>query len=168
MVFILWIIYRPKTVRAHVTAVFPSVFTLTSNSTLVYNFTLHVSIQNPNRKVGLYYDDISAEAQYDSIPFGLVYKFPPFFQHKRNITVFPLVFVGRAFGLRSVQKKFEREKREGWFYVELKICTKMRLKIEFVKVGRYSPEIDCAVKLPVMANGSDVKFERSECDVDKF
>ena len=70
----------------------------------------------------------------------------------------------------SVVTTYNREKGEGFFYVDVKVYTRMRLKVWVFKIRGFKPEFDCSLKLPApTSSGSAVStFERTKCDVHYF
>ena len=86
--FLFWFIVRPNVLKFHVTDASLTRFDYTTNNTLHYDLALNVSIRNPNRRVGVYYDHIEAHALYQDVLFGNQ-TLGPFFQHHKN-TTFPL------------------------------------------------------------------------------
>ncbi|ONK57503.1 uncharacterized protein A4U43_C09F1170 [Asparagus officinalis] len=167
-IFIFWLIFRPSKPKAFIESARLAQFNLTNvhkpNASLTYNLTLNLSVHNPNKRISFYYDYIEAQAQYDGTQFGLDSNFPAFFQHHKDTTVLYPKFMGRAVGLGSVvSTTFEREKREGFFYVDLMVYCKVRIKVMFFKFGHFKPKFGCRLKLAEKPDGG---FERTKCDVD--
>ncbi|GKV50596.1 hypothetical protein SLEP1_g57299 [Rubroshorea leprosula] len=59
---IFWLIFRPNIVKFHVTDASLTQFNLTSDNNLHYNLALNITVRNPNKKIGIYYDRIEANA----------------------------------------------------------------------------------------------------------
>ncbi|KAJ0973353.1 hypothetical protein J5N97_021312 [Dioscorea zingiberensis] len=167
----IWLVFRPNEIKVHVDDATLSRFTLTANSTLLYNLTLAMTVRNPNRRIAIYYDYLEAQAFYSGERFGLT-TVPPFYQgHKTSSQLSP-EFHGKQQALTSVNATFTREKGEGSFYVDVNLYTKIRLKVWIFKIHGLKPEIRCNVKLPAPAparkNTTTIKFETTKCDVDLF
>ncbi|XP_020581443.1 NDR1/HIN1-like protein 3 [Phalaenopsis equestris] len=169
IVLILWLVFRPNELKVAVEDAKLTSFDLSNSSNLNYNLSLSISIRNPNRRISIYYDQIEAVALYDGSRFGYDGSLPVFFQGHKNTTVISPRFGGQAVSLGAVSGTYEREKKEGNFYVDVKLNARIRLKVKFVKVGHFKPKFDCKLKLPVppAKGGSPATvFERTECDVD--
>ncbi|KAI4369119.1 hypothetical protein MLD38_017604 [Melastoma candidum] len=93
---IFWLIFHPvNVVKFHVRDAELTQFSLTSNgSLLLYNLGLNLTIRNPNKKIGIYYDLIESRAIYEGQRFDTVYS-SPFYQGHKNTTVLSPVFVGQ-------------------------------------------------------------------------
>lgn len=166
IVLVLWLVFRPNEIKAYVNTADLSQFNLSNNANLQYNLSLNMSIRNPNKRIGIYYDYIEARAMYDGSRFGYT-PLPTFYQgHKNTTELFP-EFKGQTLVLGdSVSTTYNREKGEGFYYVDVTLFTRIRLKVWIAKI-RAKPHIDCTLKLPVpgKAGGS---FEPTQCDVDFF
>lgn len=165
-----WLIFQPHQIRAYVDSATLSTFSLsnaTSAESLSYNLTTTLSLRNPNRRVRIYYDQLSAAAFYKDSQLGPTESdFSPFFQHIKSTTVVNPAFEGQQGNLsEEAREAFAQEKREGAYNLEVKLRAKLRHKVWFVKL-RFKPKIDCWLTFPLTANGSASVAAPSKCDVD--
>ncbi|KAJ0969652.1 hypothetical protein J5N97_022529 [Dioscorea zingiberensis] len=175
IVLILWLVLRPNEIKPYVETATLSKFDLSNNTNnniiLNYNLSMDLSIRNPNKRIGIYYDYIESQALYDDSRIGFKI-LEPFYQGHKNTTVLHPEFGSRTAMLGdSVANTYKREKGEGFFYVDVKLYTKLRLKIWIFKFHGFKPEIDCMLKLPVPSNGTATTvstYERTKCDVHYF
>ncbi|KMZ66310.1 harpin-induced like protein 24 [Zostera marina] len=169
LVLVLWLVFRPNQVKANVEQATLSKFNL-ENNTLFYNLDLDLSIRNPNRRVSIYFDRLEAETYYDGYRFGFDDKLPKFLQGHKNTTIISPKFSGQQIMVQSttVGATFEKEKDDGSFYVDLKIRTKVRFKVWFIKTNTYKPDIKCQLKLPVSSESPSSPFTRTKCKLHFF
>ncbi|KAH7663545.1 Late embryogenesis abundant protein LEA-2 subgroup domain-containing protein [Dioscorea alata] len=177
IVLILWLILRPNEIKPYVETATLSTFNLSTNTNnnstnfLTYNLTMDLSIRNPNKRISFYYDYIETQALYDDSRIGFKI-LDPFYQGKKNTTVLHPEFSSRTAVLGdSVVTTYKREKGEGFFYVNVKVYTRMRLKVWLFKIHGFKPEFDCSLKLPAPTSGGSSPvstFERTKCDVRYF
>ncbi|PSR89828.1 hypothetical protein CEY00_Acc30021 [Actinidia chinensis var. chinensis] len=102
VVFIVWLILRPRVPEFRVDSVSLSNFNLSSTSSLLTgNWDVKFAVSNPNHKISLYYDHIEASVFYkdESLSETTV---APFDQGTRNQTVVRATFAAAA---RYVDKK---------------------------------------------------------------
>ncbi|MQM22507.1 hypothetical protein Taro_055560 [Colocasia esculenta] len=168
IVLILWLVFRPNAVKVYVEEASLARFDLSANGTLAYTLNMTVSVRNPNRRIKIYYDYIEARAIYDGSRFGFT-TLPPFYQGRKNTSMLYPLFNGQQLALGTVATTFNREKGEGTFNIDVKVHTKVRFKVWFIKSNKYTPDVDCSLKFPVpTASGSPSKVQRTKCDVDLF
>ncbi|KAG6640664.1 hypothetical protein I3843_09G019600 [Carya illinoinensis] len=168
--FIFWLIFRPNEVKFHVTDASLTQFNFsTGDNNLHYNLALNVSVRNPNKRIGIYYDRIEANAYYQGQRFDTE-TLTPFYQGHKNTTVLSPVFQGQrllTLGSGDVSK-FDSEKTDGTFGVSLRLNLRIRAKLGWIKIGHFKPKIKCGLKVPLKSNGtlSAAAFETTKCDFD--
>ncbi|KAJ3677926.1 hypothetical protein LUZ60_001729 [Juncus effusus] len=163
IVLVLWLVLRPNPIKVHATSASLTQFDLSNGSTLQYNLTVDMSIRNPNKRIGLYYDSIETQAYYDGSRFGFD-TIPPFYQGHKNTSSIEPAFQGTQLLLgNSLSSTYSKEKNDGYYNVELKINAKIRLKIWKFKIHHVKPKVTCKLKLPVP--GSSGSFSETKCDV---
>ncbi|XP_077230666.1 NDR1/HIN1-like protein 10 [Tasmannia lanceolata] len=165
---VLWLVLRPNHIKVHVENASLTQFNLTDNRVLQYNLSLAMSVRNPNKRIGIYYDRLEATALYDGERFSYI-PLPTFYQGHKNTTMLYPVFTGANFiDLSSSEVvDFNEATGSGVFYVDVKIYARIRFKVGSVKTHRVKPEIKCELRIPLATNGStDGSFTRTKCDVD--
>ncbi|KAK7345243.1 hypothetical protein VNO77_15837 [Canavalia gladiata] len=164
-----WLMVRPNVLKFHVSDATLSKFSY-DNNTLFYDLAANVTIRNPNRRVGVYYDDIEALTLYQTVRFGYQ-TLGPFFQHPKNTTVLNPVFKSQqVIPFTSDQvSDMETEKKSGVFSINLRLNLKVRFKIAFFKTRTVQPKILCALEVPLESRkgaSSNGAFQETRCDWD--
>ncbi|KAF3321824.1 protein YLS9-like protein [Carex littledalei] len=170
LVLVYWLIFQPHQIRAYVDTATLSNFSLsntTSAPSLTYNLNLTLSLRNPNRRIGIYFDRLSAAAFYDGSQLGPTESdFDPSFQKAKTTKVVYPAFAGKENNLGGgVGDTFSKEQKEGAYNVLVKLRSKLRYKLWFVKV-HFKPKIDCWLRFPLMANGNVSVAAFTKCHVD--
>lgn len=168
LALILYFIFRPQMIAATVDSASLAQFALgtpASPALLQYNLTLAMTVRNPNKRVGLYYDNVEALALYDGQRFGFA-PLDPFFQgHQASTEVKP------AFGGQQVlegdvtQSNLRTQLSGGAVEVEVKLNAKLRVKVWAFKVPGPRARISCPLSLPVPAAANAPAFKPTECKV---
>ncbi|KAJ8641574.1 hypothetical protein MRB53_018268 [Persea americana] len=165
---VLWIILSPSNMTVHVEKASLMQFNLTNGATLNYNLTLEMSVRNPNKKIGVYYDRMEARAYYDGYRFGFV-PLPTFYQENKNTTTLYPVFHGQSLVALEdyTVQYFNREMNDGFFYIDVMIYGRTSFKIRSYRTKRYKSKFECELRVPLVANGSlGNGFRRTGCEVD--
>ncbi|KAF5473929.1 hypothetical protein F2P56_005876 [Juglans regia] len=166
---VIWLILRPNNLKFHVTDAALTQFNLsTTNNMLQYNLALNVTVRNPNKRIGIYYDTIQANAYYEDQRFDSE-SLTRFYQGHKNTTVLSPVFVGQqlvSLGTSELSK-FNSEKSNGIYSIDLKLRLRIRVKVGWIKFGHFKPKINCDLKVPLSSNGSSASsFETTKCSYD--
>ncbi|KAH0971634.1 hypothetical protein GBA52_023790 [Prunus armeniaca] len=168
---IFWLIFLPKEPKFIVTNASLTQFDFsTTNNTLFYNLALNITIRNPNRRVGIYYNRIEAIAIYRKNRFALVtLTSTPFYQGHKNTTTLQQVLVeGQqvvVFGEHDISK-FNSETAAGVYSIDVQLAVKVRVRFGKFKTGYYTPSrnINCKLKVPLsLKQTSAGGFETTKC-----
>lgn len=167
---IFWFIFRPNVPKFHVADATLTRFTLSpTNNTLYYNLSVNMTFRNPNRRLGIYYDKIEANALYHGQRFSTAEVESFYLGHKKENDV-SAVFKGeQVVVLGDRQKsKYDSENGDGVYNIDLKLKLRIRFKVWWAKTPKFKPKFECDLKVPLTTKGkvSSAKFERTKCDFD--
>ncbi|KAK1410986.1 hypothetical protein QVD17_37529 [Tagetes erecta] len=129
-----------------------------------------MTFRNPNRRIGIYYDRIEANAEYHGKRFDTEYLEGFYLGHKKERDLSAgfngtQVVVDVNNGDRS---RYEGERSDGVYNIDLKLKLRVRLKVWWAK-PKFRPQFECDLKVPITTAGSVVstqRFERTQCDFD--
>ncbi|XP_070021700.1 NDR1/HIN1-like protein 3 [Nicotiana sylvestris] len=167
---VLWLVLRPNKVKFYVTDAMLTQFELsTTNNTIHYDLALNMTIRNPNKRIGIYYDSIEARALYQGERFASKI-LEPFYQGHKNTSSLHSVFKGQTLVLLGDREKsnYNNEKNSGVYEMEVKLYMRIRLKFGRIKTRKIKPKIECDFKVPLESNGrsSSANFEETRCHLD--
>ncbi|KAJ8466263.1 hypothetical protein OPV22_028815 [Ensete ventricosum] len=167
VVLVLWLIFRPNDIKVHVDNASLTQFNYTTGTgSLSYNLSLAMSIRNPNKRISIYYDYLEAQASYDGFRFGYA-PLLAFYQGRKSTAALDPAFQGAQVVTEDgVAETYARETGEGFYYVDVRVYAKLRLKVWVFKIRYNRPRIDCSLKLP--APGTAGSFEKTRCHVRHF
>ncbi|XP_057418078.1 NDR1/HIN1-like protein 10 [Lotus japonicus] len=174
LIFGVWMIITPSSVRFHVTEASLMQFNLTSNNTLYFKFRVKISARNPNHNVKIYYRRIRAVAWYKDNDFSGVVLTPFDQGHKNTSFLEPAVFEGHsAMELKPRQlAEYNEETRLG-IYHDLAVDLDLRIRAKYgsIKGLRFNPPIiRCRrLRVPLISNDdSTTDFNVTGCQSDYF
>ncbi|KAF8006939.1 hypothetical protein BT93_K1053 [Corymbia citriodora subsp. variegata] len=168
LALLFWLVFRPNLVKFHVTDAELTQFNFTTTNTLSYNLKLNLTIRNPNRRIGIYYDQIEARAIYGGERFDSEY-LTPFYQGHKNTTTLSAVFEGQQLVVlgTSEQSDFNSEKAASVYDIDMKLYLRVRFKLGKIKTFRIKPRVKCGLKIPLSSSGSAATaFQTEKCDID--
>lgn len=169
IVLVLWLVLRPAQIKVHVDNATLTQFNLTNSNMLHYNLSLDISVRNPNRRVGIYYDRLEARAFFNGQRLNTV-SLPTFYQGHKNTTMLYPTFNGQQLLVLNADgtSKFSQQRNDGSFEVEVKIYSRIRFRVWRIKTNRYTPDAECDLKIPLAADGGAGRdgFSRTRCDID--
>lgn len=171
IIFVLWLVFRPNQVKFYATEANLTQFDLSiTNSTLYYNLALNLRIRNPNKRVGVYYDEIEASSYYNGNRLQTK-EVERFYQGHKNTSDLKTVFQGESvLNLQGTDRlEYELEKREGSYSIDVKLRLRIRLKAWWFKTPRFSSKVECDLKVPLLNNNGGIlnsSFQTTRCGID--
>ncbi|GLT46366.1 hypothetical protein SLA2020_201260 [Shorea laevis] len=168
---IFWLIFRPNIVKFHVTDASLTQFNLTSDNNLHYNLALNITVRNPNKKIGIYYDRIEANAYYEDQRFA-TQQLTPFYQDHKNTSYLNPSFQGQKLVLLGADgvSEYNQEKNSGVYSIDVKLNLRVRFKVGKLKTWRFKPKIECDLEVPLSSSDGRLAggAEATKCKIDFF
>ncbi|CAL4960296.1 unnamed protein product [Urochloa decumbens] len=174
---VLWLIFRPYSLKAYADSATLSRFDLGSGNgngggdLLQYNLTVSIRLRNPNR-FGIRYDYAQAQAFYDGDRFGFA-PLQPFYLDRKSDARITAAFASSAvMDDDDVARTYKRENGEGFYYIKVRVYSDLSFKVRLFRRHGYKSRISCVLRLPVPAAGANANATPvtttlgTRCDVD--
>lgn len=127
-----------------------------------------MTVRNPNKRLGIYYDRIEARGYYEDVMFDSVLLNKFYQGHKTTNLLYPN-FTGEAplaLGASELSD-FNTEKASGIYSIDVKLHLRIRFKLGVLKIGTFKPKIGCDLKVPLTSDGqTSGTFQTTKCDID--
>ncbi|ESQ52156.1 hypothetical protein EUTSA_v10017735mg [Eutrema salsugineum] len=167
---ILWFILRPNVVKFQVADANLTRFDLDPQSNnLHYNLSLNFSIRNPNRRLGIHYDQLEASGYYGDQRFAAV-NMLSFYQGHKNTTEIGTEFNGQRLVLLGAggREDLREDQKSGIYRIDVKLRFKIRFKFGFLNSWAFRPKVKCHLKVPLTSANSTggFQFHPTKCHVD--
>lgn len=150
----------------------------TGNNTLFYAMALNVTIRNPNKKVGVYFNRIQTLSHYAKKQFSMVtLTSPPFYLGHKNTTVVTAAIQGQQLLLfkKKDVDKYNTETSAGIYSVEVELANWVKERFGKYKTpyGK-SDKICCKLKVPLLRSSTIIngtasgaaQFKPTRCETE--
>ncbi|XP_057951284.1 NDR1/HIN1-like protein 26 [Malania oleifera] len=154
LILLVWLILHPT--KPLFSLKQADVYQLNLSDRLLLNSSIQVTLvsTNPNRKVGIYYDDLQAYASYKGQQITLHASLPPFYQGHQDTNLLTASLAGTAVPVApSFGYEVGRDKTAGRMVLSLKLNGRIRWKVGTWVSGRYHLDVNC---IAVMAFGPSI------------
>lgn len=174
IILIFFLIVQPRAFKFYVTKSELTQFDYTNN-TLHYNMVLNFTSHNPNKKLGIYYDKVEAQAFYEGSRFAnvdVITHMNSFRQDKKNSNPMSGVFSGQKLLMLDNDQvsEFNKDKNVGVYDIYVKLYFRIRFKLGDSISGKLKPKVKCDLAVPLSTrNATDFTFIRlipTKCDVE--
>ncbi|XP_050235849.1 NDR1/HIN1-like protein 26 [Mercurialis annua] len=154
LILVVWIILRPGKPQFSLKEAHIYQLNLSGPNLLNSSIQLTLFSQNPNEKVGIYYDELQAYAAYKGQQITVETTLPPFYQGHKDSNLLTASLIGAGLPVAS-SFGFEvgRDQTVGKLVVNLKVNGRLRWKVGTWVSGRYRLNVNCVA---VMGFGPDL------------
>eukprot|EP00246_Nothoceros_aenigmaticus_P002275 TRINITY_DN13100_c0_g1_i1.p1 TRINITY_DN13100_c0_g1~~TRINITY_DN13100_c0_g1_i1.p1 ORF type:complete len:242 (+),score=15.58 TRINITY_DN13100_c0_g1_i1:398-1123(+) len=162
---IVWLALRPKLPEYAVQSVnVTSLSVDTSSSHLNYDFLFKVEANNPNKKIGIFYDIIEIKLWYQKLQIGEK-SVPGFYQGHQNITVLP-VNLTSSFPLdSSTSSNLTQDLSDNRLPLEVDIAVRARVKVGSWKSFHFWVHVNCDLIVAPPADPEGGRLVSKSCKV---
>ncbi|KAG6412138.1 hypothetical protein SASPL_124807 [Salvia splendens] len=174
VVLLVWAILRPK--KPRFTLQDATIFNLNISAANVISATVQVTVlsRNPNARIGVYYDRLSAYATYRSQQISYSTAIPAVYQGHKDVNVWSPFLYGVDVPVAPYNgAALAQDRADGAVSLLVKMNGRVRWKVGSFISGRYHLHVVCAAYIPVgnsknsgIVVGNSVKYQLSQrCSV---
>ncbi|OMO97793.1 Late embryogenesis abundant protein, LEA-14 [Corchorus olitorius] len=150
-IFIIWLILHPS--KPQFSLKEADIYQLNLSGPHLLNSSIQLTLlsKNPNKKVGIYYDELHAYASYKGQQITVDSSLPPFYQGHEESNLLTASLEGTGLPVApSFGYEVGRDQTAGRIILNLKVNGKLRWKVGTWVSGKYRFNVNC---ISVMAFG---------------
>ncbi|PKU74161.1 NDR1/HIN1-like protein 6 [Dendrobium catenatum] len=160
---ILYLIFRPKLPSYSVDRLRITAFSIDPNFAARATFDLTVTANNPNKKIGIYYEDGShLSVLYDDTTL-CTGSFPVFYQGHRNKTTVTTVLDGQAQLGSQLFSALQQQQQTGSVPLRFKGDVPVKLKLGGLKLWKVTARVRCDLVVNSLTAGNLISLKTSNC-----
>lgn len=162
---VFYLVVRPKTPKYSVESIAIKGFNLKNqNLTISPEFDVTVRADNPNKKIGIYYErgsDVTVSYTGVQLCNGAL---PAFYQGSRNVTIFQTVLIGSEIHLSSaLHTALVAEQNQGQVPLLVALDVPVKIKVGAIKTWKITVKVRCDVNVDKLT--SDSRIVSKKCKV---
>jgi len=163
-ILITWLALRPQRPKFHVEDVTVSKLNVTNNE-LNATMKFNISARNPNKKIGIYYDEIAARTMYRGQKIGWN-RLPGFYQGHKNTTVLIYPLSGDSLFLDPrVSSHLLGDRASGIVDMTVRVDAWVRFKVGSWTTRHHSMSVFCDVSVDWKGSATGRLSQTRRCDV---
>ncbi|KAL8160219.1 hypothetical protein V2J09_001756 [Rumex salicifolius] len=167
---IFFLIYQPKAPSFSVTRVSVNGMNITSknSASVMISPVLNVTVraENPNSKIGIYYEPGSSVTVYHDGVKLCGGSLPVFYQASRNVTVFSTELDGGDIVLSSsARAKLASEQEKGNVPLKMEVEVPARVRVGSLKTWKLTAKVECTVALSALSPKAKVVSKKCSAKV---
>lgn len=160
---ILYLIFRPKLPKYSVDRLQISDLRLNYDMSLYAKFDVKITAQNPNRKIGIFYQkgsDLSVWYSKTKLCEGSL---PRFYQGHRNTTKLNVALTGQTQYASSLMTALQEQQQTGRIPLDLKVSVPVRVKFGMLKLREVRILGKCLLIVDSLSANNLISIKASSC-----
>ncbi|KAF5188453.1 NDR1/HIN1-like protein [Thalictrum thalictroides] len=162
---ILYLVFQPKLPKYSINRLRISEFRLNQDSSLYARFTVAITARNPNKKIGIYYENGSHISVYYNNTKLSGGSLPKFYQGHQNTTVLDVDLSGQTENANGLLTALaQQQQQQGGIPLNLKATVPVRVKLGKLKLMKVKTRVRCNLVVDSLtASNSLISIRTSSC-----
>lgn len=160
---ILYLVFEPKLPKYSVDRLRITDLRLNFDMTLYAAFNVKITANNPNEKIGIYYEKggkISVSYAKTRLCQGAL---PRFYQGHRNVTALDLKLTGQAQSGTTLMNAIQQQQQTGQIPLDLNVEAPVAIKLGRLKMRKVRILGDCLLTVDSLSANSMIRIKASDC-----
>lgn len=161
---ILYLVFQPKLPKYSVDDLRISDLTLNFDLSLYARFNVRITADNPNKKIGIYYEKgshLSVWYKNTNLCQGSI---PRFYQGHQNRTVLNVALAGQNQYGRTLLEALQEQQQTGRIPLDLKIDVPVSIKLGKLKLKKVRVRGTCKLIVDSLSTNSSIRIKASTCN----
>lgn len=160
-----YFVYDPKIPKYSIDSLQVTQFDLNTNMSLYATFNVNITLENPNTKIGIYYEngsDIKALYNETQVCEGTL---PKFYQGHKNTTVLQVPLTGQTENATELLQSLRIQQQSGSIPLKLKAKVPVRIKLGSIKLPKWKFSVKCNLLVNDLSANKDISLTSSDCKI---
>ncbi|XP_047312273.1 NDR1/HIN1-like protein 6 [Impatiens glandulifera] len=160
---VFFLVFQPKIPNYSVDRMRITQFNLTNDMNLDASFNVNITAHNPNKKIGIYYENGSHISVWYIGTQLCNGSLPKFYQGHRNTTVLNLILTGQTQNATDLLQSLQTQQQTGSIPLNLIADVPVRLKVGSLKLMKWEFKARCALDVDSLRADNTISIRSSKC-----
>ncbi|KAJ4961638.1 hypothetical protein NE237_021548 [Protea cynaroides] len=165
---ILYLVFQPKIPKYSIDGLTITDFSINTNMSLSAEFIVRLTIYNPNKKIGIYYENGSNLTAWYTSTKLCEGSLPKFYQGHKNTTVLDVELTGQIQNGTTVLQALSEQQQTGSIPLILDAKVPVRVKLGKLKLMKVKPHIRCNLEVDSLTENNLISIKSSSCKLKKI
>ncbi|KAL5993374.1 hypothetical protein ACLOJK_014298 [Asimina triloba] len=162
---ILYLIFRPKAPKYSIDRLSISNFSIAADLTVSTGLDVTITARNPNKKIGIYYEDGSDISVWYSDAKLCSGALPEFYQGHQNTTVLDVVLTGQTQLGSTLMNALNDQQQTGQIPLLLRAKVPVKVKFGRLKLPKVKFLVRCNLVVDSLNANKQIKIKTSSCKI---
>ncbi|GMI78874.1 NDR1/HIN1-like 25 [Hibiscus trionum] len=159
----LYLAFRPKLPNYSIDSLRISDLRLNFDMTLYAKFDVKITANNPNKKIGIYYEKGGRLSVWYTNSKLCEGSLPKFYQGHQNITKLDVVLTGQAESGSTLMSALQQQQQTGQIPLDLKVHAPVAVKLGKLKMRKVKILGECKLVVDSLSANNVISIKASSC-----
>ncbi|KAK6127502.1 hypothetical protein DH2020_038746 [Rehmannia glutinosa] len=160
---IIYFVFQPKIPKYSVDSMRITQFNLANDNSLSATFNVNITARNPNRRIGIYYENGSHLSVWYTGTKLCEGSLPKFYQGHRNTTVLSLVLAGQTRDATGLLQSLQADQQTGSIPLNLRARVPVRIRLGRLRLMKWRFLVRCRLRVDSLAADNVIRIRDSSC-----
>ncbi|XWS65151.1 hypothetical protein CRYUN_Cryun05aG0066900 [Craigia yunnanensis] len=160
---ILYLVFRPKLPKYSIDSLRISDLRLNFDMTLYAKFDVKITANNPNKKIGIYYEQGGQLSVWYTNSKLCQGSLPKFYQGHQNITKLDVVLTGQTESGSTLMSALQEQQQTGQIPLDLKVDAPVAIKLGKLKMRKVGILGGCKLVVDSLSANNIISIKASNC-----
>ncbi|KAJ4972474.1 hypothetical protein NE237_005648 [Protea cynaroides] len=163
LVGLFFLIFRPKIPSYSVDGLRITELNFNSSTSFSAKFIVRLTIKNPNKKIGIYYENGSNLSAWYSSSKLCEGSLPVFYQGHHNTTVLNIELTGHIDDGNTLRQALSQQQQTGTIPLTLNAKVPVKVKLGKLKLPKVTPHANCSMVVDSLSMNNYIRIRTSNC-----
>ncbi|KAG4150773.1 hypothetical protein ERO13_D04G024800v2 [Gossypium hirsutum] len=160
---ILYLVFRPQLPKYSIDSLRISDLRLNFDMTLYAKFDVKITANNPNKKIGIYYEKGGRLSVWYTNSKLCEGSLPKFYQGHQNITKLDVVLTGQTQSGSTLMSALQEQQQTGQIPLDLKVHAPVAVKLGKLKMRKVKILGECKLVVDSLSANNIISIKASNC-----
>ncbi|XP_022728523.1 NDR1/HIN1-like protein 6 [Durio zibethinus] len=160
---ILYLVFRPKLPKYSIDSLRISDLRLNFDMTLYAKFDVEITADNPNKKIGIYYEQGGRLSVWYTNSKLCEGSLPKFYQGHQNITKLDVILTGQTEGGSTLMSALQEQQQTGQIPLDLEVDAPVAIKLGKLKMRKVRILGECKLVVDSLSANNIISIKASNC-----
>ena len=160
---VLYLVFQPKLPKYSVDSLRITDFQLNYDMTLYAKFDMKIKANNPNKKIGIYYEKGGKLSVWYTNTKLCQGSLPEFYQGHQNTTVLNVVLTGQTQYGSTLMTALQEQQQKGRIPLDLKVDVPVAIKLGKLKLKKVRFLVECLLVVDSLSANNLISIRASDC-----
>lgn len=159
-----YFVFQPKIPKYSVDSMRITQFNFNNDMSLLFaTFNVNITARNPNKKIGIYYENGSQLSVWYTGVQLCEGSLPRFYQGHQNTTVLSLDLSGQTQNVTGLLQALQVDQQRGSIPLNLRAKVPVKLKIGNLKLMKWNFLVKCSLDVDSLSANNTIRIRNSDC-----